>query len=299
MKEIQSFSNVVALGHKIVDGIMDGEITIEEKVDGSQISFMVKEGNLFVRSKGQMIDIENPENMFKTAIEQIKTIASLLKEGWIYRGEYLEKPKHNTICYNRVPIKNIIIYDIDKADQCYLNHKEKKEEANRIGLEVVPLFYQGKLKNKDMRDLLKKESILGGAKIEGVVIKNYEMFSRDKKTLMAKLVNEEFKETHQVEWGKNNPKFKDVVSLIGEEMRNENRWHKAYIHLKEKGVIEENEKDISKIMKEVPIDILKEEEVYIKDKLFKYAFQDIIRIAGKGIPEWYKLKLKNNIKNDK
>ena len=71
-----------------------------------------------------MLIIDEPEGMFKTGVEQIKSIQHLLTPNWIYRGEYLSKPKHNTLCYDRVPEKNIIIYDIVIKDQCYLNYKE-------------------------------------------------------------------------------------------------------------------------------------------------------------------------------
>ena len=78
MKEINSFSSVVALGHRMASDILEGDITVEEKVDGSQISFSVINGELFMRSKGQMLIIDEPEGMFKTGVEQIKSIQHLL-----------------------------------------------------------------------------------------------------------------------------------------------------------------------------------------------------------------------------
>ena len=36
----------------------------------------------------------------------------LLAPGVTYYGEYLQKPKHNTLCYDRVPKDNIIIFDV-------------------------------------------------------------------------------------------------------------------------------------------------------------------------------------------
>lgn len=293
MKEINSFSSVIALGHRMSQNIMDGNITVEEKVDGSQISFSVINGELFIRSKGQMLILDEPEGMFKMGVENIKTIKDLLVPNWIYRGEYLNKPKHNTLCYNRIPEKNIIIYDIDTLNQCYLDYEAKSKEAKRLGLEVVPLFYHGDAKGFEIGGLLDTESVLGGCKIEGVVIKNYEKFSQDKKTLMAKIVRDDFKEKHEKEWKKSNMPIGDIISLLGQELKTEARWEKAYQHLKEQGQITGTLKDIGLLIKEVPNDILKEETDYIKDRLFNHAKETIMRIVKAGLPEWYKEKRLN------
>ncbi len=44
----------------------------------------------------------------------------------------------------------------------------------------------------DLYALLEKESILGG-KVEGIVVKNYARFGKDKKVLMGKYVSEQGK----------------------------------------------------------------------------------------------------------
>jgi hypothetical protein len=285
-----SYPSIYALGHRAIVDLTKDDVLVEEKIDGSQISFGKFGDELKVRSKGQQLVVEAPEKMFKLGVDQIKELD--LKDGWTYRGEYLNKPKHNCLCYGRVPDKNIIIFDINPAEEEYLPYEEKKAEAKRIGLECVPLLFHGKLEDSKMLlGLLEKFSILGGNTVEGVVIKNYKRFGIDKKVLMGKFVSEKFKEKHNKEWKKNNPSKLDVIQALIVAYRTEARWHKAVQHLRERGELDGSPKDIGNLLKEVQSDTHKECADEIKEKLFKYAWPKIGRAICGGLPEWYKEQL--------
>jgi len=296
---IHSYGSIYALGHKAVDGILAGTgVEVTEKVDGSQLSFGLVDGELSIRSKGQQLHLGADNGMFNVAVEQIEAMADHLVPNWIYRGEYLMKPKHNTIAYARVPKKNIIIFDIEKGSesQDFLRWRDRYDEAMRLGLEAVPTFLSGDSNAvtptfDDIQRLLEIESVLGGAKIEGVVVKNYNIFTEDKKVAKAKFVSPAFKEKHQKEWKVGNPSTKDVVQLLIEELKTEARWMKSVQHMREDGRLEGSPRDIGGLIKEAQSDILKEEEDYIKDKLFKHFSGQIVRGAISGLPEWYKEKL--------
>ena len=229
-----TYPKIYALGHRAVNELFFEDVTIEEKVDGSQFSFGLFEDGIKARSKGKEIVIDAPEKMFSRAIDVIQTLD--LRKGWTYRGEYLQKPKHNALCYDRIPENHIIVFDINNGHESYLSYEEKAIEAQRIGLEVVPLIKHGKVDNAELiRELLGRESHLGGPSMEGVVVKNYQRFGFDKKVLMGKFVSEAFKEVHRKEWKGSNPKSKDIIQQIGDAHKTEARWLKAIQHLKEKG----------------------------------------------------------------
>jgi hypothetical protein len=235
-----------------------------------------------------------PEKMFQKAVDTVNELRLVLRPGWTYRGEYLQKPKHNTLAYSRTPDKNIILFDINTAEADYLSYDEKKTEALRLGLEIVPRLFEGMLSDIEIiRGLLETESILGGQKIEGVVVKQITptLFGQDKKALIGKFVSEAFKEIHQGEWKKENPSSSDVVTTIASSLKTPARWAKAVIHLREQGMIEDSPKDIGKLIREVPADIRKELEAEIKEKLFAYAWPSISRQVTHGLPEWYKEEL--------
>lgn len=292
---LNSYPSIYNMGHKAIANLLKQPVYVQEKVDGSQISFGIGEdGELYARSKGCALNLLAPDKMFNQAVTVIKELAPLLTKGYTYRGEYLAKPQHNALAYNRVPNKNIIIFDIQTGLESYLPYGEVSAEANRLGLETVPLLFTGTVENIEaFRAYLSNDSILGGQKIEGVVIKpvGYDIFGKDKKCLMGKFVSEAFKEVHSREWAKENPSSKDVIALISDKYTTPARWAKAVQHLRELGGITDDVKDIGLIMAEVPTDVLKECEEQMKAELWAWAWPHIRRGLTRGLPQWYKEEL--------
>lgn len=292
MNQIHSYPSVMQVGHKMIADIFKSSVLVEEKVDGSQFSFGVIDGELVCRSKGKQQLLDAPDEMFKKAVEVIREIVLDLNPGWTYRGEYLSKPKHNTLVYSRIPKKNIILYDINTGLEEYMPYEAKRREAERLGFEIVPLLFEGIVTDFEMfKSFMERESILGGCKVEGVVIKNYSLFTAEKKVAMGKYVSESFKEVHEADWKERNPNKAEIEMLLIETYRTTARWKKAVQHLKENGTLEGTPKDIAALMREVPADILKECEEEIKEKLFKHFWQKIQRGVTRGLPEWYKEEL--------
>lgn len=289
MTSWHSYPKIFNLGHSALTYLFVDDVIVEEKIDGSQFSFGVFDGALKCRSKGKELEIEAPEKMFNQAVNTAKELVPLLKNGYTYRAEYLQKPKHNSLTYSRIPTKHLIIFDISPGEEQYLTYEEKVEEAARLGLEVVPLIYKGKVENFDvLAELLKRQSVLGGAEIEGMVVKNYSRFGKDGKILLGKYVSENFKELHNREWKKSNPQSGDVLTTLMENCKTKARWHKAVQHLQENGKLTKTLKDIGPLIIEAKTDAKQELEDYIKNELFKWAWPSIERSITNGMPEWYK-----------
>lgn len=296
MESWNSYPSIYALGHRAIADLFKEPVIVEEKIDGSQFSFGVFEIEgervLKCRSKGAQINVIAPDGMFKLAVETVQKIADQLTPGWTYRGEYLMKPKHNALAYDRTPKDHIILFDIAVGPDYYVSYEAKAQEAERLGLEVVPRIYQGIVEDaQQFRSYLETTSCLGGQKVEGVVIKNYTRFGIDKKPLMGKFVSEAFKEVHAREWKESNPRQGDILERLIESLRTPARWNKAIQHLREAGVLEDSPKDIGLMMKEVPQDVEKEEREFIASKLYEWAWPHIRRGVVRGLPEWYKERL--------
>ncbi len=292
MTSWHSYPKIYNLGHAALKELLADSVTIEEKVDGSQFSFGKFGAELKCRSKGQQLIVDAPEKMFAKAVDTAKALFDQLQDGWTYRAEYLQKPKHNSLAYDRTPNQNLIIFDICPAEEVYLSYEDKKAEAHRLGLEVVPIVYHGKVDNaSQVFEMMNKISILGGQKIEGLVIKNYQKFGPDKKVLLGKHVSEEFKEVHNKEWANSNPTTNDILQATAEQYRTPARWNKAIQHLKERGELTNTPQDIGKLLKEVQVDISAECEAEIKEKLYRWALPYINRVAIRGLPDWYKEQL--------
>ena len=291
MDSWHSYPSIYNMGHKAIEDLLKTPVIVEEKIDGSQFSFGLDTEGIRVRSKGAEMIPDAPEKMFQKAVDTVKELSPSLTPGWTYRGEFLRVPNHNTLIYSRVPKKHIIIFDINRGHEDYLTPEEKKVEAERLGLECVPVIFQGMVTTLDFfRGFLDTDSILGGSKIEGVVVKplGYSLWGRDKKCLMGKFVSEAFKETHSLAWKESNPKSGDILERLGADYTTQARWTKAVQHLTEAGKLEGSVKDMGTLMKEIPEDIEKECSDEIKEKLFQWAWPHLRRSVVRGVPEWYK-----------
>ena len=288
---LRSYPSVFNLGHAAIASLTQHPCLVEEKIDGSQVSFGMVEGVLHIRSKGAVIEPEHPPKMFGPGVEFIRSVAVDLREGWTYRGEYLAKPKHNVLPYSRFPNNHIVIFDIDTADQCFCGPIMKVAEAERVGLETVPLLYQGEVTLEVLTQLLTTESMLGGVLVEGVVVKplHYDLFGKDAKVLMGKYVSEAFKETHKREWKVGTRK--DVIALLAAELAVPVRWQKMVHRLRDEGTLTNAPKDIGELFRLVHEDVEKEELDYLKDRLWAHFGKEIKKRSTYGLAEWYKQQL--------
>lgn len=308
MDSFNTYPKVYAMGHRYTDPLRDAinagqHFCIQEKIDGSQFSFGVDtEGTIHIRTRGQVVDIDDPHKMFIQGVEAVKAMKDDLHIGWTYRAEYLQKPKHNVLAYGRLPGRHLVLYDVAIGLESYLSQNSVMDEAIRLNIDHAMVYCTGDLNVlKTSRTLteffdsfLEFNSILSGesnVRIEGIVIKAVSpIFGTDGKPIIAKYVSPVFKEKHQKEW-KVSQSGRDHLHVMGLTYRTEARWEKALQHLKEEGQIEGEPKDIAALVKAVPDDLFEECAEEIAAALFKWGWPQIKRQSTKGLAEWYKAKL--------
>ena len=306
---INSYPSLFALGHRLTKTIFDNDVIVQEKIDGSQFSFGIDRlNNLHIRSKGCTIYPESVDKLFRNAVTQVLLIKDKLLPGHIYRSEAVTSPRHNHLQYSRTPKGYIVLFDIEQTldvpdklegSSAFLTPEEVTKQAELLEIEPIKNLFSGKISSAaDVLHFMELESQLGGPKLEGVVIKNYQQFGPDKKVIIAKYVSEAFKEASKVSFAGSNPGKKEIVERLIEALSTEARYRKAVQHLREAGKLTESVKDIGALIEEVKQDILKEEEDNIKNVLFTHFAKEIVRGASKGIPEWYKkLLLESNFED--
>lgn len=310
MNNIISFPKIFSLGSPQTRGLLEEEVEVTEKVDGSQFGFGVDlDGVLHVRSKGAVIDIDNPPHLFIPAVEHVKELHNrkLIPRNKIFHGETLCKPKHNTIKYDRTPVNNIALFNsFDWDGKNPVPHKYLEEYYGPLFfMSVVPLLFKGIIPPEHTHDFittaLDNESFLGGHRIEGVVVRrllktpieNYGSYSY---IWAGKYVSEEFKEKN-----KKNPEFsssKNKIDLLLEEYNAVPRWEKAVQFYKEQGLLEGNPRDIGKLIERVQQDVVEETEEELKEILWNLFKPQLRKAAVRGLPEWYKDKLLNNFNDE-
>ena len=294
---IPSFPKVWALGHPSISDLLAGPVVVQEKIDGSQFSFALLDGELHMRSKSAEILLGAEEKLFAPAVATVKRLLAgeWLKDGWVYRCECVSKPRHNTLCYERVPEGNLVLFDIEISPSTFMAPTLVERNAKAMGVESVATIFAassgGHLTKGNLDEWLQRTSALGGQKIEGVVIKRYDAFGKDGKALMGKHVSEEFKEIHRGAWREENPTKGDIVARLVESYRTPARWAKVVQHLAESGKLTHSPQDIGPLLGELGRDLKEECEEEIKEALFKWGWKQIARGAQRGFAQWYKEEL--------
>lgn len=257
------------------------KIYVQEKIDGSQFSFWFDEEWKF-KSRNNILP--STDKQFKLAIDGVLAVSSNLDKSFLYRGEFLCKPRHNVMLYERVPKHNIVIFDIECNDT-YLTPEECKKHCDKVDLEYVQIVsildHVPEVKELD----LTFKSMLGG-EVEGVVLKSY-----DNKQFF-KYVRETFKETRTINRVNSNNKTK-LLEELAKGICTEARWHKAIQHLKE----DNKELNTAEVCKEIHKDIEKEEmtiiQEFIKEHNLKYedCRKQLMGLCCRGIHEWLQDKI--------
>ena len=299
MKMISAFPKIFTIGDNYISSIFNDPVEITEKVDGSQFVFGRVDDILYCRSKGKVIVFDAPEKMFNLAVDYVLSIQDMVENNTIYYCEYLNKSKHNVIAYDTTPKNHLALFGISRIDKSFISsHTNLCVYADAMDIDIVPLLYSGKINNpKEIHALLDADSYLGGSKIEGVVVKNYSqpfLLGGQPIPLMAgKYVSEKFKEKHRTDW-KGHHTGKGKWDLFKAGFRTDARWQKAVQHLRDNGELENNPRDIGKLIKEINRDITEEEQENIKNFLWKLFGNEVLRKSTAGFPEWYKEQLLEN-----
>lgn len=297
---VPHYPKIWAIGNDAIQNLFKGTVEITEKIDGSMFGFGVDiNGEVVLRSKGKQIYFETCDKMFEEGANQIRKRKNKLLDLFASVGpffvyaEYLRKPKHNVLAYERTPKDNLIVFGVKIGQNFVKDHNDIKEFANTLGLETVALIYNGEWEHSKgyerLIDILEKtQSVLGNTLIEGVVIKNYGQLTviGEITSCFGKYVSEKFKEKHMKDW--KHISGKDTLGNFIEGFRTEARWNKAIQHLRDEGKLTFTPKDIGPLMKELHVDLEKEEKVTIEKFLSKYFMPQIKRKICAGFPEFYK-----------
>ena len=293
MSDFNAFTKIWALGHRNIISIWDYDVEVTEKIDGSQFGVTNTSNGLVVRSKGVVIDQDNVPNLFSPVVEYFQSIQHKLPIGIKFYGETLNKPKHNTLAYDRTPKNNFILFGVDDDIQgSWCEHDGLTIWAEKLDVEVIPLVYKGKANFEKIKELVSEVSVLGGTQAEGVVVKvyrNYLAGNLEFPLMAGKYVTEKFKEVHQ-----KNPTFHSGKTKTEELFQKYNttaRFQKGVQHLRDSGELLGEPKDIGALMKEVNHDLIAECEDEIKEALWGIYRKDFLKVSSRGLAQWYKDQL--------
>eukprot|EP01090_Pellita_catalonica_P020012 TRINITY_DN696_c0_g1_i1.p2 TRINITY_DN696_c0_g1~~TRINITY_DN696_c0_g1_i1.p2 ORF type:complete len:337 (-),score=60.06 TRINITY_DN696_c0_g1_i1:2034-3044(-) len=299
--------------------LFEGNWIVEEKIDGSQLSFAWDSAAQTVlfrnKNSASFLSGEAPylNKTFGKTMASLLPIGSLLNSDYVYHGEAMRSSRHNRLLYQRAPRRYFILFDIkDKQTGHYLSYEEKCKEAKRLDLEIPSLYLEGAGIDSAERAIAKimamiekgdLESALGGNP-EGIVIKNYTNVKNETgRPPMLKSVRTEFKEAVARKFTSAEKRFKitpsttvaELCQYMGGCYNTEARWQKAVQHLDETGQLHATEgemkafgKDVKLLVQELDRDLFKEYEEEIKVDLLSELFPRIAAEGRKGFTAFYR-----------
>lgn len=284
---IENYPKLHNLGHRETHGMLDFPMQVEEKIDGSQFSFgITTDGVVWCRSKSVAIDMDKPCD-FALAVQSVERMAAdgELGDGWVYRAEYLRKPRHNVLVYDRVPKGNLVLFDAENQKGEYVAAQQRANIADRLGIDVVPVLDTGTFTAVQLAQFFNQTSILGGCKVEGIVLKAANGLLFDKDRMQAKYVSPAFREVakQKVVRGPVDDPFAPIARKYGTPAR----WLKAVQHLTDAGQLVNAPADIPKVLKEVQRDVFEEEGDAIVADVLALAKPKLYRSIVVGLGDWY------------
>ncbi len=301
MKEIKKYTDVVRLGKsQTANVIQEGDyISITEKIDGANSSFCIDETNelgVSCYSRNTPLSEENRlRGFYDWVLNNIVPIKDRLNPNYRYYGEWLI---HHRVIYKPEMYNNFYLFSIwDEEKQEYLPDEIVKLEANKLNIQTVTYFYEGKYISFEhlMSFVGKSDKTLEPNDGEGVVVKNVNYKDRYGNQVFVKLVSEKFAEVQKQKLPKNPNVDSELIEKI-KSVLTEARVDKLIHKLVDEGLliedytIENMGEILKKLGSRVFEDIMKEEsDLFINEEEDK-----IKKIIGKNLPN----VIKNILKKD-
>ena len=172
--------------------LADNQWTFTEKVDGTNVRVMLKEGKLHFGGKTdnaqmpiplleKLNDLFPPEKLFEQFPE--RTDVCLYGEGF---GAGIQKGG----CYGSV---NFVLFDVRIGD-FWLRRDDVNEIAEKLGIQRVPIIGDGTLHDGILHAKMGLKSSWGDFEAEGIVARpTVELFTRNGSRIIVKIKTKDFK----------------------------------------------------------------------------------------------------------
>lgn len=279
---MKKYMSVVRLGHKTTENVLQpgDPIIIQEKLDGANGSFKLEEGEIVAFSRNERLTEQNNLQGF---YEWTQTLdAKQLRSDVVYFGEWLTKHKIN---YGDLTKQFFLfdVYDIEKEK--YIHFTEVKKEAERLGLNLIPVFYEGEYQSLEHLESFIGQTALGVKKGEGIVVKNVDYQDVYGKQLFVKLVIDAFKEVQRIKKPRD-PNFQSAEIEAVQSVLTRARVEKWIYKLIDEGVLQANfgMQDMAMILKRITpriVDDIVQEE---GEQIASFDLKEIRKVIGKQLP---------------
>lgn len=196
--EYKSYQHIEKLGREECDGVLNGTVTIQPKIDGTNSVVFLKDGKVCAGSRKRELSLDDDNGGFYNTIIDDKNIKNyLLKHPnhYLY-GEWLIP--HSIKTYNTDAWKKFYIFDVFALDSDfgrYLAYDEYAPMLEEFNLTYIPEI--ARLENPTIEEVAsyinKTHYLMPEGQIpEGVIAKNYNYKNKWGHVVWGKIISEEF-----------------------------------------------------------------------------------------------------------
>ena len=196
------YPKIYHLDREETDGILDGLVVVQEKIDGANAQIWFRDN--WIRCGSRSHELKDGFNGFVDYVQSNENIKSLLTAHPEYRlyGEWLVR---HTIHYIETAYKQFYMYDIRLSDGTWLHPVEVRDIALAYKIPHPQIFGVFDHPTRDsINKMLDSSKSDIGEKMEGVVIKNPKYINKFGERRYGKVVSQEFKEDNSIVFGSNN-----------------------------------------------------------------------------------------------
>ena len=280
----KKYPKIHRLGKEETEGILDGEVLVQEKIDGANTSIW-REGDrmCFGSRNNEVPDFRG----LKTYVEKHEGIIDLLDRHEHYRlfGELLVK---HTVKYNQLSYNHFYLFDIyDHKEEKWLKAGDVMLLAREYAIKYPKLFGHDEYTEEELKKFLGQSDL--GERGEGIVIKRHGWTNKFGDFQYAKIVTEQFKEDNKICFGGNN-KHSDCYweTYCMNEWITEARVRKIIQKIESQEDRKLGLPDTPRIASTVYHDMVEEEAWTMSKKRMKIDFKTLSRMCNKKIQMIYK-----------
>lgn len=293
--EFRKYQHLERYGTTEVDGIELGECVIFPKIDGSNGSVWLSDGEVRAGSRNRELSSEKDNQGLYAYVTADQRIKDYLKKHPTHRlyGEWLVP--HSLRTYRDDTWRKLYIFDvcIDTEDDGveYMPYDVYQPLLEEFGLDYIPPI--AKIKNGSYESFIRclEQNVFlikdGQGCGEGIVCKNYSFYNKYGRQTWAKIVTSEFKEKHAKAMGAPEIKAADMI----EEKIVEDFCTSAFVEKEFSKMVNDNDgwssKLIPQLLGRVYSELIKEESWNIvkKYKYPKIDFKTLNHFVIKKIKE--------------
>lgn len=221
-KEFKKYQHVERFGTTEVENIELGECYVFPKIDGTNASLWLSDGEVQAGSRKRHLTLESDNAGFFAWAKEQSNIIEYLKENPTHRlyGEWLVP--HSLKTYRDDAWRQFYVFDVVDGDEdvtMHLHYHKYKPMLEKHSINFIPPLaiteratYDQFVKQLDKNVFLIEDGKGAG---EGVVIKNYDYKNKYGRQTWAKIVTSEFKEKHTKTMGA--PKI-ECKKMVEEEI---------------------------------------------------------------------------------